>query len=62
VAWNVAGFLLAWRIAMAPDVGGIEFMAASGSSSYILKKGEETSVTLSFLRDQVDMMEKAHVG
>ncbi|RAH66076.1 uncharacterized protein BO66DRAFT_394936 [Aspergillus aculeatinus CBS 121060] len=27
VAWNVAGYLLAWRIAMAPDVGRIEFSA-----------------------------------
>lgn len=54
VAWNVAGFLLAWRIAIAPDVGGIEFTA--GSSRYILKNGDETTVTLKFLRDQMDIL------
>ena len=56
VAWNVAGFLLAWRISMAPDVGGVEYEV--GSSSYVLKKGEETSVTLKFLQDQADILEK----
>ncbi|KAJ6078909.1 hypothetical protein N7467_008662 [Penicillium canescens] len=57
VAWNVTGFLLAWRIAMAPDVGRIEF--STGCSKYFLEKGKETSVTLKkFLQDQVDMLAK----
>ncbi|KAJ6081187.1 hypothetical protein N7499_006061 [Penicillium canescens] len=43
VAWNVTGFLLAWRITMAPEVGRIEFSA--GCSKYFLEKGKETSVT-----------------
>ncbi|KAJ5613646.1 hypothetical protein N7528_007300 [Penicillium herquei] len=56
VAWNVAGFLLAWRIIMAPEVGSIEFKARN--SKYLLVKGKETSVTLAFLQDQVDILEK----
>jgi hypothetical protein len=56
VAWNVAGFLLAWRITLAPQVGRIEFSA--GGSKYILEKGKETSVTLQFLQDQVDILVK----
>jgi hypothetical protein len=56
VAWNVAGFLLAWRITMAPEVGRIEFSA--GYSKYFLERGKETSVTLKFLQDQVDMLAK----
>jgi hypothetical protein len=54
VAWNVAGFLLAWRITLAPQVGRIEFSA--GCSKYLLEKGKETSVTLQFLQDQVDIL------
>lgn len=54
VAWNVAGFLLAWRITLAPQVGRIEF-SASGSK-YLLEKGKETGVTLKFLQDQVDVL------
>ncbi|KAJ5108281.1 hypothetical protein N7456_004956 [Penicillium angulare] len=56
VAWNVAGFLLAWRITMAPDVARIEFIA--GDSKYFLEKGNETSVTLAFLQDQVNILAK----
>ncbi|PLB48907.1 hypothetical protein P170DRAFT_436583 [Aspergillus steynii IBT 23096] len=56
VAWNVAGFLLAWRIALAPEVGRIEFSA--GGSKYLLEKGEETSAALRFLQDQVDILTK----
>lgn len=56
VAWNVAGFLLAWRITMAPQVGRIEYSA--GFSKYILEQGKESSVTLTFLQDQVDLLAK----
>ncbi|KAI9934022.1 hypothetical protein ASPWEDRAFT_36001 [Aspergillus wentii DTO 134E9] len=56
VAWNVAGFLLAWRIVMAPQVGRIEYTA--GCSQYFLEKGKETSVTLAFLQDRVDILAK----
>ncbi|KAJ5913814.1 hypothetical protein N7504_002697 [Penicillium tannophilum] len=60
VAWNVAGFLLAWRIVMAPEVGRLEFTA--GSSKYLLEKGKETSTTLEFLQDQLDILAKGPVG
>lgn len=60
VAWNVAGFLLAWRITMAPEVGRIEFTA--GHSKYGLENGKETSVTLAFLQGQVDILTKGPVG
>ncbi|KAJ6148650.1 hypothetical protein N7497_010632 [Penicillium chrysogenum] len=54
VAWNVAGFLLAWRITLAPQVGRIEFSA--GCSKYLLEKGKETSATLQFLQDQMGIL------
>lgn len=47
VAWNVAGFLLAWRITLAPQVGSIEYSV--GCEKYLLEKGMESSVTLQFL-------------
>ncbi|CAG7950057.1 unnamed protein product [Penicillium nalgiovense] len=56
VAWNVAGFLLAWRITLAPQIGRVEFSA--GCSKYVLEKGKETSLTLQFLQDQVDILAK----
>jgi hypothetical protein len=51
----VAGFLLAWRITLAAQVGRIEFGA--GYSKYLLEKGKETSVPLQFLQDQVDILD-----
>ncbi|CAI7571168.1 unnamed protein product [Penicillium viridicatum] len=56
VAWNVAGFLLAWRITLAPQVGSIEY--SIGCEKYLLEKGKESSVTLQFLQDQVDILAK----
>ena len=56
VAWNVAGFLLAWRITLAPQVGSIEYSV--GCEKYLLEKGMESSVTLQFLQDQVDILAK----
>lgn len=58
VAWNVAGFLLAWRIAMAPHVGSIEL--AVGREKYLLKKGDDTGnwVTYTFLEDQAVFLAK----
>jgi hypothetical protein len=56
VAWNVAGFLLAWRITRSPEVGRMEF--GVGGSKYYLKKRKETSVTLEFLQDQIDILAK----
>lgn len=60
VAWNVAGFLLAWRIVMVPGVGRLEFTASS--SKYLLEEGKETSTTLGFLQDQVGILAKGPVG
>ncbi|KAJ9241651.1 hypothetical protein DTO169E5_3395 [Paecilomyces variotii] len=54
VAWNVAGYLLAWRIAIAPQIGSVEFSA--GHSKYLLERGKETSVTIEFLKDQVKLL------
>ncbi|KAL1863445.1 hypothetical protein Plec18167_000539 [Paecilomyces lecythidis] len=54
VAWNVAGYLLAWRIAIAPQIGSVEFSA--GRSEYLLKRGRETSVTRQFLEDQAKLL------
>ncbi|KAJ9303052.1 hypothetical protein DTO271G3_426 [Paecilomyces variotii] len=54
VAWNVAGYLLAWRIAIAPQIGSVEFSV--GHSKYSLERGKEPSVTLDFLKDQVKLL------
>lgn len=54
VAWNVAGYLLAWRITIAPQIGSVEYWV--GHSKYLLELGKETSVTLEFLKDQVDLL------
>lgn len=51
VAWHVAGYLLAWRIASSPHVGSISY--SPGQSDYRVEKGNETSVTVKFLEDQL---------
>lgn len=57
VGWNVAGFLLAWRIALAPHVGSVEF--GVGREKYVLKKGEGVEdVIYSFLEDQARFLKK----
>ncbi|RAO71711.1 uncharacterized protein BHQ10_007723 [Talaromyces amestolkiae] len=58
VAWNVAGFLLAWRIALAPHVGSVEL--AVGRDKYLLKKGDDTEneVTYKFLENQAEVLAK----
>ncbi|CAI7638637.1 unnamed protein product [Penicillium glandicola] len=45
VAWNVAGYLLAWRIVLGPGVG-----------NYLLATGNESAVTECFLRDQIGLL------
>lgn len=57
VAWYVAGYLLAWRIVASPDVGSVEWLAGPSSSEYLLEKGNETAVTLEFLREMVDILD-----
>ncbi|GES57258.1 hypothetical protein ATEIFO6365_0001054600 [Aspergillus terreus] len=54
VAWNVAGYLLAWRITMGPHIGSLEY--AVGKAKYLLCRGEEIAVTTQFLKDQVDLL------
>ena len=56
VAWTATGFLLAWRIAIAPQVGSVEYSA--GSSKYLLESGKEASVTVEFLKDQIASLAK----
>jgi hypothetical protein len=54
VAWNLAGFLLVWRVAITPKVGKIGFTA--GCSRYDLEKRKKTSVTLAFSQNQVNYL------
>lgn len=56
VPWKVAGYLLAWRIAISPQIGSIEYSA--GHSTYLIEKGNETSVTVTFLQDQMELLAK----
>lgn len=52
------GFLLAWRIALAPHVGSVEW--AVGRDKYLLKKGDDTEneVTYKFLENQAEVLAK----
>lgn len=54
VAWNVAGFLLAWRIALALHVSAVVYL--TGRKEYLLRKGDATDVTLRFLADQAAIL------
>lgn len=56
VSWNVAGYLLAWRIAMAPAVRWVEY--STRQSQYTLKTGNETDITIQFLKEQLYLLEK----
>lgn len=56
VAWNVAGYMLAWRIVLGPGVGSIEYTA--GSTDYLLERGNEVAVTERFLGDQIGLLTK----
>ncbi|KAK4866906.1 hypothetical protein LT330_008069 [Penicillium expansum] len=54
VAWNVAGYMLAWRIVLGPGVGSIEYKA--GSTNYLLAQGNELTETERFLEDQIELL------
>ncbi|KUM63798.1 hypothetical protein ACN42_g3329 [Penicillium freii] len=60
VAWNVAGYLLAWRIVLGAGVGSIEY--TPGSTDYLLERGKESAVTERFLRDQIGLLAKGAEG
>jgi hypothetical protein len=51
VAWQIAGYLLAWRIVRSPQVGSVEY--SQGGKKYVLEQGRESDITLAFLEDQV---------
>ncbi|KAJ5251011.1 hypothetical protein N7489_001421 [Penicillium chrysogenum] len=53
VAWNVAGYMLAWRILLAPGVGSVVYTA--GSTDYLLERGNELA-TERFLGDQIELL------
>jgi hypothetical protein len=50
VAWQIAGYLLAWCIARSPQVGSVEY--SLGKKKYVLEQGKESNITLAFLEDQ----------
>ena len=51
VAWQIAGYLLAWRIVRSPQVGSVEY--SLGRKKYVLEQGRESDITLAFLEAQV---------
>ncbi|KAJ5457183.1 hypothetical protein N7530_012457 [Penicillium desertorum] len=53
VTWNVAGYMLAWRIVLGPGVGSVVY--TPGSTDYLLERGNE-SVTKRFLGDQIELL------
>ncbi|CAI7670499.1 unnamed protein product [Penicillium bialowiezense] len=61
VAWEVAGYLLAWRMAMSPDVESIEYNA--GGKEWMLQKdkGEETKLTKEFFELMCDRLKVGNV-
>lgn len=58
ISWNIAGYLLAWRIAMDPHIGSVEYSA--GNEKYLLRIGEgmETAMTEKFMNDQATILAK----
>ncbi|KAJ6185070.1 hypothetical protein N7519_006371 [Penicillium mononematosum] len=59
VAWNVAGYMLAWRIVLGPGVGSVVYTA--GSTDYLLERGNEL-VTERFLGDQIELLAMGATG
>ncbi|KAJ5333179.1 uncharacterized protein N7506_006962 [Penicillium brevicompactum] len=57
VAWEVAGYFLAWRIAMAPEVESIEFPAGPKKLLLQKDKGLETKFTMEFFEIVCDFLE-----
>lgn len=53
VAWNVAGYMLAWRIVLGPGVGSVVYTA--GSTDYLLERGNGLA-TERFLGDQIELL------
>jgi hypothetical protein len=53
VTWNVAGYMLAWRIFLGPGVGSVVY--TPGSTDYLLERGNE-SVTKRFWGDQIELL------
>jgi hypothetical protein len=53
VAWNVAGYMLAWGILLAPGVGSVVYTA--GSTDYLLERGNGLA-TERFLGDQIELL------
>ncbi|OQE27059.1 hypothetical protein PENFLA_c006G09273 [Penicillium flavigenum] len=53
LAWNVAGYMLAWRIVLGPGVGSVVYTA--GSTDLLLERGNEL-VTERFLGDQIELL------
>jgi hypothetical protein len=54
VVWQIAGYLLAWRIARSPQVGSVEY--SLGRKTYVLEQGKESDITLAFLEDQAELL------
>ncbi|GIJ85025.1 hypothetical protein Asppvi_003880 [Aspergillus pseudoviridinutans] len=54
VAWLVTGYLLAWRIALDPRVGSVEYLP--GRTPHVLERGTETAATVAFLEEQAMLL------
>jgi hypothetical protein len=54
VAWQIAGYLLAWRIVQSPQVGSVEYSLET--RTYVLEQGKESDITLAFLEDQAALL------
>ncbi|KAJ5761148.1 hypothetical protein N7520_008304 [Penicillium odoratum] len=52
VAWNVAGYLLAWRMAI---------WYSADNAEYLLERGIDTSVTVKFLENQMELLAAKHM-
>lgn len=54
IAWRIAGYLLAWRVAIADEVGSVEY--SPGKGRFILERGKETEATVAFLNEQLELL------
>lgn len=55
VAWCVAGFLLAWRVTFAPQIGSVQY--GPGRKRYFVPGERQLPATMGFLKDQVELLE-----
>lgn len=56
VAWNIAGYLLAWRLTFAPEIGSAQYYGLGNSRSFVVGENQLPS-TVGFLKAGAGVLE-----